>query len=78
MVFTGGLVLPLYFERQPSDRLRPTFDADAVVACSSNARWAGMQAQLMQLGIMPPNTPRSHLPDEDPEGLPLGRHADGP
>lgn len=57
MVFTGGLVLPLYFERQPNERLRPTFDADAVVACSSYARWAGMQAQLMQRGIMPVNEP---------------------
>lgn len=57
MVFTGGLVLSLYFERQPSDRLRPTLDADAVVACSSYPRWAGLQAQLMQLGLMPANEP---------------------
>lgn len=57
MVFTGGLVLPLYFERQPSERMRPTFDADAVVACSSYSRWAGLQAQLMQIGIMPANEP---------------------
>jgi hypothetical protein len=61
MAFTGGLVLPLYFERPPSDRLRPTFDADAVVACSSYARWAGMQAQLMQLGIMPANEPNAPI-----------------
>lgn len=61
MVFTGGLVLPLYFEREPSDRLRPTFDADAVVACSSYPRGAGFQAQLMQLGIMPANEPSAPI-----------------
>lgn len=53
MVFTGGLVLPLYLERQPSLRLRPTIDADAVVACASYPRWAALQAELMQRGFAP-------------------------
>lgn len=76
MVFTGGLVLPLYLERPPTLRLRATDDADAVVACSSYPRWAALQAQLMQLGVMPVSeqeapicrmrTPQGHLLDVMP------------
>lgn len=57
MVFTGGLVLSLYFETEPSTRLRPTYDADAVVACASFTRWAALQADLMKVGIMPVSEP---------------------
>lgn len=57
MVFTGGLVLSLYFEIEPNIRLRPTYDADAVVACASNTRWAALQAELMRIGIMPASEP---------------------
>lgn len=76
MVFTGGLVLPLYFERQPHLRLRPTIDADAVVPCASYPRWAALQAELMNRGIMPVSdpvapicrmrTPKGHLLDVMP------------
>ena len=34
VVFTSGLVLPLYLTRRPILRFRPTLDADAVVACA--------------------------------------------
>lgn len=57
MVFTGGLVLSLYFELEPSTRLRPTYDADAVVACASYTRWAALQAELMKVGILPVSEP---------------------
>lgn len=53
MVFTGGLVLPIYFERPPHMRLRPTIDADAVVACATYPGWAALQAELMQRGFVP-------------------------
>ena len=76
MVFTGGLVLPLYFERSPALRLRPTIDADAVVGCASYARWADLQARLMQRGFVPVSdqeapicrmrTPQGHLLDVIP------------
>lgn len=85
MVFTGGLVLPFYFERQPHLRLRSTIDADAVVSCASYPRWVALQADLMNRGIMPVSesvapicrmrTPKGHLLDVmpiDPDVLGFG------
>jgi hypothetical protein len=53
MVFTGGLVLPLYLERTPTYRIRPTDDADAVVACTTYIAWARFQEELGRVGIHP-------------------------
>ncbi len=53
MVFTGGLVLPLYLERRPTFRIRPTVDADAVVACASHREWIGLQGDLGRIGVVP-------------------------
>lgn len=53
MVFTGGLVLALYLERRPTFRIRPTVDADAVVACASHREWLGLQADLGRIGVVP-------------------------
>jgi hypothetical protein len=53
MVFTGGLVLPLYLQRTPALRLRPTKDADAVVGCTTYVEWMGLQAELMASGTLP-------------------------
>lgn len=51
MVFTGGIVLPLYFERQPYLRVRPTKDVDAVVAATSLSQYAEIQAKLGRRGF---------------------------
>jgi len=53
MVFTGGLVLPLYLTRPPRLRIRPTRDADVVVACSSHVAWVRLQIELGTLGVTP-------------------------
>ncbi|MEB3197842.1 MAG: hypothetical protein VKP62_11625 [Candidatus Sericytochromatia bacterium] len=53
MVFTGGLVLPLYLTRKPSLRLPPTRDADVVVACSAHRAWVALQAELGTVGVSP-------------------------
>lgn len=53
LVFTGGLVLGLYFERQPMFRIRPTMDADAVVACATHAAYVALQTALGQVGTRP-------------------------
>jgi hypothetical protein len=53
MVFTGGLVLPLYLTRPPRLRIRPTRDADVVVACESHAAWVRLQMELGALGVIP-------------------------
>lgn len=53
LVFTGGLVLALYFERQPMFRIRPTKDADAVVACATHADYVALQAALGRVGTHP-------------------------
>jgi hypothetical protein len=53
MVFTGGLVLPLYLTRRPILRIRPTLDADAVVACASHRDWIGLQGELGRVGVVP-------------------------
>ena len=53
LVFTGGLVLGLYFERQPMFRIRPTKDADAVVACATHADYVATQSALGQVGTRP-------------------------
>jgi hypothetical protein len=53
MVFTGGLVLPLYLARRPTLRIRPTLDADAVVACASHRDWLGLQRELGRIGVVP-------------------------
>jgi hypothetical protein len=53
LVFTGGLVLGLYFERRPMFRIRPTKDADAVVACTTHADYVALQRALGQVGTHP-------------------------
>lgn len=53
LVFTGGLVLGLYLERQPMFRIRPTKDADAVVACATHADYVATQTALGQVGARP-------------------------
>ena len=53
LVFTGGLVLPLYLTRPPSLRLRPTRDADVVVACTSHRAWLALQGELGEIGVRP-------------------------
>ena len=53
MVFTGGLVLPLYFERRLTLPVRPTRDADAVVACATYLAWSRLQADLGAIGTRP-------------------------
>ena len=51
MVFTGGLVLVLYLERKPAFRIRPTDDADAVVACMNHREYVALQTELGRIGV---------------------------
>jgi hypothetical protein len=53
LVFTGGLVLPLYLTQRPRLRFRPTRDADVVVACSSHRAWLALQDELKTIGVRP-------------------------
>ena len=53
LAFTGGLVLGLYLERQPMFRIRPTKDADAVVACATHADYISLQVELGQVQARP-------------------------
>lgn len=50
LVFTGGLVLGLYCRRPPMFRLRPTKDADAVIACATHTAYVELQSALGQVG----------------------------
>lgn len=61
MVFTGGLVLPMYLEIEPCTRLRPTYDADAVVARATFTGWASLQADLMNVGFIPVSEPHTPI-----------------
>lgn len=53
LVFTGGLVLGLYCQRPPMFRIRPTKDADVVIACASHAAYVELQTALGQVGTRP-------------------------
>lgn len=51
LVFTGGAVLPLYWERPSPFRVRPTKDADAVVACTRYLDYVALQAEFRRMGF---------------------------
>lgn len=51
LVFTGGLVLPLYFEQAPPYGIRATDDGDAVTVCASHADYVQFQLSLGSVGI---------------------------
>ncbi|MDB5098372.1 MAG: hypothetical protein JWM80_2793 [Cyanobacteria bacterium RYN_339] len=53
LAFTGGLVLGLYFQRPPMFRIRPTKDADAVIACATHAAYVAFQAEMGKVGTRP-------------------------
>ncbi|MNT46163.1 hypothetical protein D3C72_1827900 [compost metagenome] len=62
--------MALYLERKPVFRIRPTEDADAVVACVNHREYVALQTELGQVGVR-------HLDDDSDAPMCRMRTASG-